>query len=505
MSNPYAAPQTSLTDASFLDDGIVELTTDVSTSPYYNPDVAPTTRADRKWGTKDIAALWVGMCACIPSYMLASGLIKEGMNWWQAALTVTLGNVIILLPMVLNAHAGTRFGIPFPVYCRVSFGILGANVAAMLRALVACGWFGIQTWIGGKGLYIPLKTFFPALAESPIIFDGVNAAELACFGAFWALTIYLIYAGMESIRLFMVLATPILILIPLALLAWAVDAAGGLTPILNAQQALQENQKDFWTLFVPGLTSIVGFWSTLALNIPDFTRYAKSQRAQVVGQALGLPTTMGLYALVGVLVTSATIVVYGSAIWDPIALLDKFTNPWVQGAALIALAAATLSTNIAANVVGPANDFANLAPKYISFRTGGLITGVIGILMQPWKLVADPSGYIFTWLIAYSALLGAICAILIVDYYFIRRRWIDLPGLYTKDGPYWYRGGFNPIALGSLAAGVAVCLPGFLGTIKAIDLPADSIWIQMYHYAWFLSFAVAGTLYGVLMKATKKG
>jgi hypothetical protein len=308
MTNPYSASQSALADDNFLDDGIVELTTDVSASPYYNPDVAPTTRAERKWGVKDVAALWVGMCACIPSYMLASGLIKSGMNWWQAALTVTLGNVIILVPMMLNAHAGTKFGIPFPVYCRVSFGIRGANVAAMLRALVACGWFGIQTWIGGQGLYIPLKTFFPDVANSPQIFEGANAAELGCFLAFWALTIYLIYAGMERIRLFMVLATPILIAVPILLLGWAFNAAGGLEPILTAQQQLNTEGQNFWALFVPGLTAIVGFWSTLALNIPDFMRYAKSQRAQMTGQALGLPTTMGLYALVGVLVTSATIV-----------------------------------------------------------------------------------------------------------------------------------------------------------------------------------------------------
>lgn len=505
MTNPYAAPQAPHPDDNFLDDGIVELTTDVSSSPYYNPDVAPTTRAQRKWETKDVAALWVGMCACIPSYMLASGLIKSGMNWWQAALTVTLGNVIILVPMMLNAHAGTKFGIPFPVYCRVAFGIRGANVAAILRALVACGWFGIQTWIGGMGLYVPLKTFFPSVANSPMIFDGANVAEFSCFMAFWALTIYLIYAGMESIRIFMVLATPILIAVPILLLGWAIWAADGIEPILNAQNQLNKEAKDFWILFVPGLTAIVGFWSTLALNIPDFMRYAKSQRAQVVGQALGLPTTMGLYALVGVLVTSATIIIYpkDGPIWDPIALLDRFDEPWVQIVALIALAAATLSTNIAANVVGPANDFANLAPKWISFKTGGLITGIIGIVIQPWKLLQDANRY-FGWLTAYSSLLGAICGILIVDYFFIRKRWIDLPALYQRGGKYWYSNGFNPIALGSFAAGVAVCLPGFLGKVGAVEMPANSFWIQMYDYAWFLSLAVAATLYAVLMKLTQR-
>ncbi len=349
---------------------IYELTTDVSDSPYYNADLAPTTIAERKWGTWDIAALWVGMSACIPSYMLASGLIKQGMNWWQAVLTVTLGNVIILMPMMFNAHAGTKFGIPFPVYCRVSFGILGANIAAMLRALVACGWFGIQTWIGGLGLYATYAVFFPEVAKSPPIIDGANAAQLVCFGIFWAINIAIIYAGMESIRWFMNLAAPILIGIPIAMLIWAYQAAGGWEPILAAQTKLKTGNDDFWKLFIPGLTGIVGFWSTLALNIPDFMRYAKSQRDQMVGQAIGLPTTMGLYALIGVLVTCATIVIYGEAIWDPTALLAKFQdNKLVVVIASIAITAATLSTNIAANVVGPANDFANLLPKYVSFKT----------------------------------------------------------------------------------------------------------------------------------------
>lgn len=485
--------------------GIHELTADVSDSPYYNADVAPTKLSDRKWGTRDIAALWVGMCACIPSYQLASGLIKEGMNWSEAIITVTLGNLIVLVPMILNAHVGTKYGIPFPVYCRVSFGIRGANVAALLRAFVACGWFGIQTWIGGVGLYIPLVLFFPALKETPELWDGITVTQMVCFMAFWALNIWIIFRGIESIRLFINLATPILILVPLALLFWAWDQAGGTGPIFNQPSQFADGQPkagQFWAYFIPALTGMVGFWSTLALNIPDFTRYAVSQRAQVVGQALGLPTTMGLYAFIGVFVTSATVVIYGEAIWDPNELLQKFDNKFVVLIALIALASATLSTNIAANVVGPANDFANLAPKYVSFKLGGLITGIIGILMQPWKLMADPSGYIFTWLIAYSALLGAIAGILIADYYLVRNRVIVLPELYRRNGRYWYSEGFHPPALIALLCGVLPCLPGFLAQIQVINLAVDSFWRQLYHYAWFISFAIAAVTYLVLVRVT---
>src|SRR5262245_2078368 len=362
-----------------ISNGIYELREDVSDSAFYNHDMAPTTLAQRKWGLKDIAALWISMSACIPTYMLASSLIDGGMNWWQAVLTIFLGNVIVLIPMVLNAHAGTKYGIPFPVYCRASFGILGANVPALLRALVACGWFGIQTWIGGWAIYKILEVYFPGwkdLAKLPFL--DINLPQLACFLFFWGINLFVIYKGIESIRLLLNIKAPLLIALGLALLAWAYGKAGGFGPILSQPSkfvAGGEKAGQFWAFFFPALTANVGFWATLSLNIPDFTRYAYSQRDQVLGQALGLPTTMGLYSFIGVAVTSATIVIYGHEIWDPVQLLTKFKSPVVLNVAMFALCLATLATNIAANVVSPANDFAHLAPRRISFRTGGLKIG----------------------------------------------------------------------------------------------------------------------------------
>jgi NCS1 family nucleobase:cation symporter-1 len=482
--------------------GLGELTADGLDSAFYNRDMAPTTPAERKWGMKDIAALWISMAACIPTYMLASSLISEGMNWWQAVLTIFLGNVIVLIPMVLNAHAGTKYGIPFPVYCRASFGLVGANVPALLRALVACGWFGIQTWIGGWAIYQILAIYLPGWRDLPVIGAlGINAAQLGCFLFFWAISMVVIYRGIESIRVLLNIKAPLLIALGLALLAWAYQEAGGFGPILSQSSKFAPGGPragQFWQFFFPALTAMVGFWATLSLNIPDFSRYAYSQRDQIVGQALGLPATMGLYSFIGVAVTSATVVIYGKEIWDPIILVTKFTNPVILVVALFALCLATLATNLAANVVSPANDFAHLWPRRISFRTGGLITGVVGILLQPWKLIADPTGYIFTWLIAYSALLGAVGGILIADYFLLRRTRLDLPGLYVKEGPYWYSAGFNLSALIALAAGIAPCVPGFLATVAGVEVPA--IWIDIYHYAWFVSFGLAFCSYVILMK-----
>jgi nucleobase:cation symporter-1, NCS1 family len=485
--------------------GIHELTEDVSDSVYHNPDMAPTTRAQRKWAMKDIAALWISMSACITTYTLASSLIAGGMNWWQAVLTIFLGNTIVLIPMVLNAHAGTKYGIPFPVYCRASFGIRGANVPAMLRALVACGWFGIQTWIGGWAVYKILEIYFPAWQD----FDkfpglGITLPQLVCFLSFWGINIFVIYRGIESIRFLLNIKAPLLIILGLALLAWAYREAGGFGPILSKQSEFAPDGPkagQFWLFFIPALTGAVGYWATLSLNIPDFTRYAYSQRDQVAGQALGLPTTMALYSFIGVAVTSAAVIIYpnesADKLWDPVVLVSKFTNPVVLVVALFALSLATLATNIAANVVSPANDFAHLWPRKISFRTGGLITGVIGILIQPWRLLSNWGDYIFTWLIGYSSLLGAVGGVLIADYFLIRKTRLNLAGLYRKDGPYWYARGFNPAALIALLAGVAPCVPGFLARVELVQV--SEFWKDLYSYAWFISFAIAFAVYGNLM------
>lgn len=481
---------------------IVELTENVAASPYFSLDMAPVSAARRKWGTRDMAVLWISMSACIPTYMLASSMIDQGMNWWQAVVTIFLGNCIVLVPMIANAHAGTRYGIPFPVYCRASFGILGANVPALMRALVACGWFGIQCWIGGSALHTLLGEWFSEWrSQSPIEGLGITTSQLGCFLAFWLLNIAVVWRGIESIRVLLNVKAPLLIALGLLLLAWAHVEADGFGPMLHQPSAFAEGQVkagEFWLFFFPALTANISFWATLSLNIPDFSRYAYSQRDQVLGQVLGLPTTMGLYSFIGVAVTSVTVVIYGAPIWDPVQLLTKFDNPLVLAFAMFALGLATLATNIAANVVGPANDFAHVAPKYVNFRIGGLITGLLGIVIQPWHLVSDPSEFIFKWLIGYSLLLGACGGVLIGDYYVLRRMRLDLPGLYRREGPYWYRGGWNPAALVALVVGIAPCVPGFCHAVGWATV--DPVWSRLYDYAWFVSFGLSAGTYVGLMK-----
>jgi NCS1 family nucleobase:cation symporter-1 len=473
----------------------VELTEDVSSSPLWNPDLAPTTIASRTWSTYHIAALWIGMSVVITTYTLASGLMQQGMTWRQALVTILLGNAIVLIPMILNAHAGTKYGVSFPVLCRAAFGVRGANVPAILRAIVACGWFGIQTWIGALALDALLRA---AYSEWPAVPGNIWIA----FGLFWLVQVAIIMRGLEGIKLLEAWSAPLLLGGGALLLVWAARNGGGLVHILSEAPKLQQGSTPFWTLFPAALTANVGYWATLSLNIPDFTRYAQSQRSQALGQALGLPATMTAFAFLGVAVTSATIVIFGEAIWDPVALIARIGSPFVVILGALVILAAQITTNMAANVVSPANDFSSLAPKKISYVMGGLITAAIGVVMMPWKLYADAAAYIFTWLIGYSSLMGAVGGILIADYWIVRKRELSLPDLFKENGRYSYGGGTNAKAIVALVVAVLPVIPGF---IRAATTPGGivanpSLFDHLYTYAWFMTFALSAVIYLALMR-----
>ncbi len=567
-------------------------------TPYANEDLVPTTPEERRWSRWNIAALWIAMAVCIPTYMLASGLIASGMSWWQALLTIAAGNLIVLVPMLLNGHAGTKYGVPFPVLLRAPFGILGANIPALLRGLVACGWFGIQTWIGGHALYALARVIWPGMADAPGIgWLGINVWELVAFIAFWGLNVWIAWAGTESIKWLEAWGAPLLLAIGLALLAWSMTVPGGLgralafseqfsrpslsiadgrvtlmsladdgaarasearigtgateaearaalaaaawspysadpialppagaatagplfvagelrdpggasSPVLLARaDAGADSRGGFLLLFLPGLTAMVGFWATLSLNIPDFTRYARNQADQFWGQVLGLPTTMTLFAFIGIAATCAgalrfrDVLVVEAAPWDPVDLLSRFDNPVIVIVSMVALSIATLTTNIAANVVAPAIGFSNIAPRWISFRAGALITGLIGIVIMPWKLIASTQGYIFTWLIGYSALLGPVAGIMIADYWIVRRTVLDTGSFYKRSGAYWYGGGWRGGTIAILVLAVLPNVPGFLaaaGLVAPEAVPA--VFHALYAYAWFVGFGIALVAYSL--------
>ena len=474
----------------------------------WNEDLAPTTASQRTWRWYHFAALWVGMVMCIPAYTLAASLIEGGMSAMQAVMTVFLANGIVLVPMLLIGHAGTKYGIPYAVLARASFGTTGARLPALMRAIVACGWYGIQTWLGGMMIYTLLGVLLGQSLEGPKIGGlGINVAQLICFLAFWAVQFWYIIHGMDSIRKLETYTAPLKIVICFVLLGWVYNKAGGFGPILDQPSQFVEGGKKaglFWSAFWPSLTAMVGFWATLALNIPDFTRFAKSQRDQILGQTIGLPVPMGLLAMLAVIVTSATVVIYGKAIWDPVDLSSRMTGAAVLVALLILLID-TVSVNLAANLVGPAYDFSALSPKNISYKTGGYITASIAILMMPWKILESTQGYIFTWLIGYSALLGPIAGILIVDYYFIRNTQLDVAQLYKADGKYSYKNGWNSAAVIAFVLGVLPNIPGFLNAALPAAFPDTAAFFKIiYTYAWFVGIAISALVYGVMMSGKRE-
>ncbi len=478
-------------------DGRIELAdpTRIQASPLSNPDLAPVPVSGRNWTTYNYAALWISMAHCIPTYMLASGLMVAGMNWMQALATILLGNTIVLVPILLNSHPGTKYGIPFPVFARAAYGTIGSNLPALMRALVACGWFGIQSWIGGEALDTLAAVLVPGwhglLGPG---FGGHTTTAWLAFLLFWGMNVFIIYRGIDLLRKVENWAAPFVLVMAGVLLAWAVRQAHGFGPLL-AQPGRFHTFGELMPVFVPSLTAMIGYWATLSLNMPDFTRYGRSQRDQAIGQVVALPTTMSVFAGMGVLITSATVLIYGRAIWDPVQLVGNFRSPVVVAVSMFTVVVATLAVNIAANVVSPANDFANAFPRAIRFKTGGLITGIIGILMQPWRLLADPSGYIFAWLLGYSGGLGSIAGVLIADYWLVRRRRLVLEDLYLATGIYRYRGGWNWKAVVATVVGCALAWGGLV-------VPGLK---PLYSYAWFVGFFAAGLLYWGLSARTQRG
>ncbi len=502
-------------------DGRVELTPEadaaLDVSQLHNQDLAPVPVEKRTWTTYNYIAIWVGMAHNIPTWGLAAGLVVLGMAWYQAIFTIMIANIIVLVPMLLNSHAGTKYGIPFPVFARGSFGVFGANLPALMRAGVACGWFGIQTWIGGTAIFAVMAVIFGTDSW------WTNASKIAIgfgdpqpwtlwlsFAIFWSMNIAIILRGMEAVKRFENWAAPFVLVVAIFLLVWMTAQAGGLGPLLEDHGTVGWSIDKFWLgIFPPALMAMIAFWSTLSLNMPDFTRFGRSQREQAIGQTIGLPATMTIFPLIAVLVTSAAIAVYPndkvSDLWNPVYLVSKFDNIFVVILALVTLTVATLSVNVAANIVSPSYDFSNAWPKRISFRTGGLITGVLGVLIQPWMLYNNPNTYIFTWLGTYGGATGAIAGVLIADYWWVRRTQFKLADLYKVDGLYRYARGWNWRAVVALAIGVVLAIGGSYSTPGGNPFPAGGViplLKPLADYSWIVGLIASFVVYGLLARFT---
>jgi NCS1 family nucleobase:cation symporter-1 len=449
-------------------DGRYELTEELPRSQFYNKDLAPVKLEKRTWGYYEYFAMWVGMSVCVPTWMLAASMIAAGFDWATSVFTIFLGNAIVLVPMILDSFAGAKYGIPFPVFLRSAFGLWGANIPALIRGIIACGWFGIQTMIMAFAIDGILVALFPAYGamKGTVPFFGLNTHVVISFVLSWLMTVVICYISppwkaSPGIKWLNDLASPILILIGIGLLVWAVQKAGGWGPILAQPRTAP------WSAWPAFLTAMVAYWSTLALNIPDLTRFAKSQKVQYLGQALGLPPTMTAYSFIGVAVTSATVIIFGKAIWDPVQVTLLTKNFWFIMVGLVFIILATLTTNITANMVAPINDFMNVLPKWLNWERTTILIALVGVLMQPWKFLADPHAYIWTWLLGYGAFTGGIAGTIIADYWVIRKQKLKLHDIYIREGYYNFAAGkTNWIAI--IYALVLAALVAYLWSIGAI-------------------------------------
>lgn len=462
--------------------GIVTLTAEGEASlsrDLWNDDLRPCTTGERTWTAWNFASLWTGMCLCLPTYSLASGMISLGMNWWEAVITIFLGSAIVLVPILLVADAGTKYGFPYPVFARLWFGVRGAHVPALARAVIAAGWFGINSWFGGLALDAILARLSPAWAALP-------GHMWIAFGAFWLVNVGVAMRGPQAIGRLAAFAAPTLVVASIALFTWGISASHGIGNMLSVPAKIHGGA--FWAAFFPSLIGVVAFWATLALNIPDYSRYAVSQRAQFRGQ-LVMPFVMAAFSFVGIAVTSVTVSVFGAALWNPVELIVRFPTPIVLiGGIVIILSSITI--NVGANVMAPARAFENLAPRVITFGIGAIITGVLALVMQPWYVLSTFSGYVFNWLGTYGALLGPFDGIAIADYWLVRRGRLDLRALYTQKSRYMYAGGFNLRAVAALAVGWLVALAGLV-------VPGlHALWVG----GWFFGLLAGLAAYAVFMR-----
>ncbi len=457
----------------------------------HNEDLAPISAERRNWSWVNYSTVWMGMVHNVVAYTTAAGLISLGMSPWQAIGTVAVANLVLILAMWANSIAGAKYGLPFPVLLRASFGRNGAQIPVFIRAFVAIFWFAVQTYVGSLAVGAILGSLIPGWSSLDFSILGMGLNGWISFAIFWALHAYVILHGMERIKFFELWAGPIVIVMGLILVVWAMNVAGGIAPLFD--QPSQLSPGEFWPLFALSVTGLVSVWSTLVLNIPDFTRFSRSQRDQMVGQAIGLPLTTILFSIMSIAITAGSVLAFGEAISDPVALVQEFGNPIVLILGVATILIATLSVNVAANIVSPAYDLVNMFPRRLNFVRAGLISIVIGVFFAPWLWMHD-AGTIFAVLGYIGGALGPVAGIMLVDFYLIRRRNYDLDSFYTKTGDYEYSGGWNPRALIATALGLIVAFVGVYAPLLGLDALGF-----LAAYTWFLGLAASALAYAVLM------
>ena len=498
---------------------LIELSSDaeqeLKRSKYYNEDLAPTKLNDRKWEMKDVADLWIGLSISIPALALAASLVSLGVSPLLSIINVILGNLIVLIPIQLNSHVGTRYGIPYPIYARLTFGPVGAHLSSISRSIVGCGWAAIQSWVGGGAIAVLFGTMIPFFSDQNATIslpgnDQVMIGQLIGFFIFVFICGFIAYKGMSNIKIVQNIGGPLLIVFILGLCIWSVTTISStghsifeLFTAGNNMELINRNG-GFAFVYLAGLTGYIAYWGTIALNIPDFSRNAKSQKVQFGGQLIGMPAPMAICATVGALFAQATLYRYGEVSFDPTSVFYYVDNKIVIVLCSIGVIIATLTTCVAANIVAPANGWSSLAPQKISYKKGVIITLFISVFItQPWFIYGSGSAYIFSWLNNYGTIIAPVAAILCADYFVCKKKRIDIYSLYKgNDGRYRYRNGWNWCAI--IAWIVSFLLPLLGNTIFSFASSGRSmpdVLDMIAANGYLFSFALAFIIYVLLMRS----
>jgi NCS1 family nucleobase:cation symporter-1 len=506
-----------------------------------SPDLRPIPPEARTWQWRSLASVWAGIVFCVPSYLLSCGMLEHGMGWWQAVLVVLAGNLVLWIPMVMIGHAGTRYGIAYPVLLRASFGTLGARLPVLLRTAVAVGWFGVQTSVGGFAIYHLLNLMLGGLLEgSALPLVGVSFWQLNCFLGFWLLQVWFLRRwGMDGVHKLAWYGAPALLAAGLLLVLWAWVQADGFASILSSTSRFADGQSmhgQAMDVFPPLLAQMVALWMLLAINIPDYTRYVRDQGQQLLGQFVGLPLGIAFFSLVGVTVPFATVDIFNAeeiaaatgaaaaagaaaavGISDPLEVIGLMGG-FARVLGLLALVLAAFTTNLFAHLVPASTGLVALRPQQLDFSKAATVAACAALLLLPWRIVEWSGGTVFIWLAGLGAMLSPVVGILIADYFLLRRRQLDVAALYQHPGPYSYFRGWSLTALFALLVGNLLAVPGFLMSIDLATawpqccptqtcedmaaacggLTVSPALENLYPYTPILGLLVGGLVYGLL-------
>ncbi|WP_342514415.1 NCS1 family nucleobase:cation symporter [Sporosarcina sp. FSL K6-1522] len=452
-------------------------------------DLMPTSPKERKWKIGNYFSLWMGNVHNVPAYVTIGGFFALGLSVGQVFWSIVIASIILAGVMVLSGHAGAKYGIPFSMLLRTSYGTKGAMLPGIIRGCIAAVmWFGFQTYAGSLAFTILIGKLWPAylhLGGDWNLF-GLSLPGLISFIAFWLFNILFVFGGMKILGKFIKLLSPLVYVVFGGMAIWAIQLAGGITPILEHTSKGVEGNTTL--VFIASISAILATWAAPIVSASDFTREARSQKDQSIGQIAGLITTYLLFAVAAIAVIVGSEIAFGTPIWNVLDVVDRFDNNFAIGISVLTICMTTLAVNITGNIIPAGYQLSALFPKHLTFRTGALLAAIVGFLIMPWKLMEDATS-IFMFLGIIGGLLSPVLGVMLTHYFIVAKRILNLEELYAINGKYNYKNGVHvPAVVATLGGGIVSIIGQFVPILK-----------PLYDISFFSGFVVASLIYIALV------